>query len=452
MNRGLEDKLAWTEPDADLPRLERLTDQLATEDAQADAHGDWPGDLWNLVERAGATRWSLSDEFGGEGCARPLLIQRYAQLAGASLTAVFVLSQHDAGVRRLLAAPENDVAKRWLEAIGAGRAFTTVGISHLTTSRRLGAQPVKAIEVAPGKYRFDGTIPWVTAAQRADVLVTGAVLDDGRQMLCALPTDRAGVAVGPPFPLAALQASCTTEVVLEGVRLDDSELLAGPATDILSNPGAVGTAGLETSALALGQARAALISLIELGPERTDLAEPLDALCDNWQMYWRHLIAQARGEPDAPPAGQIRTQANSLVLRATQAYLTARRGTGFLRTEPAQRWARQALFFWSGRARRPSPRPPFVTWPGCVRFDFDHLPRHVTSVDMMDCRCRFSRTGKPGLRNGWVPLDLMARAPTPDGQPPRKNAMSLNRPKVRHRRHQIWLSVPKVLFHRYLWL
>ena len=37
MNRGLEDKLAWTEPDADLPRLERLTDQLATEDAQADA-------------------------------------------------------------------------------------------------------------------------------------------------------------------------------------------------------------------------------------------------------------------------------------------------------------------------------------------------------------------------------------------------------------------------------
>jgi butyryl-CoA dehydrogenase len=349
MNRGLEDKLEWTEVDADLKRLERLTDQLAAADADADAHDDWPGDLWSLVERAGATRWALSGEFGGEGCARPLLIQRYAQLAGASLTAVFVLSQHDAGVRRLLAAPENDAARSWLEAIGAGRAFTTVGISHLTTSRRLGAQPVKAVELAPGTYRFDGTIPWVTAAERADVLVTGAVLDDGRQMLCSLPTDRAGVAVGPPFPLAALQASCTTEVVLEGVQVDDSDLLAGPAPDIMSNPGAVGTAGLETSALALGQARAALVSLIELGPERTDLAEPFEALCENWQAYWHHLIAQARGEPNAPPAGQIRTQANSMVLRATQAYLTARRGTGFLRTEPAQRWARQALFFlvWS---------------------------------------------------------------------------------------------------------
>jgi butyryl-CoA dehydrogenase len=349
MNRGLEEKLAWTESDAERARLECLTDQLTALDAHADAQDEWPGDLWSLVEHAGATRWALAEEFGGEGCVRPLLIQRYAQLAGASLTAVFVLSQHDAGVRRLLAAPASDVAARWLEAIGQGRAFTTVGISHLTTSRRLGAQPVKAVELAPGTYRFDGTIPWVTAAQRAHVLVTGAVLDDGRQMLCALPTDRPGVVVGAPFPLAALQASCTTEVVLEGARLDDSDLLAGPANDIMSNPGAVGTAGLETSALALGQARAALMSLIELRPERNDLAEPLEALCENWQTYWRHLIAQAKGEVDAPPAGQIRTQANSLVIRSTQAYLTARRGTGFLRTEPAQRWARQALFFlvWS---------------------------------------------------------------------------------------------------------
>ena len=59
-------------------------------------------------------------------------------------------------------------------------------------------------------------MPWVTAAERADVIVTGAALDDGRQMLIALPADRPGVDVRPPFPLAALQASCTTEVVLEG--------------------------------------------------------------------------------------------------------------------------------------------------------------------------------------------------------------------------------------------
>jgi butyryl-CoA dehydrogenase len=164
-----------------------------------------------------------------------------------------------------------------------------------------------------------------------------------------LPANRPGVEVRPPFPLAALQASCTTEVVLKDTRVADSDLLAGPSSDILSSPGAVGTAGLETSALALGQARAALAALVDLSPARTDLAEPLEVLCENWRTYWGQLIAQARGEPDAVSPGQIRTQANALVLRSTQAYLTARRGTGFLRTEPPQRWARQALFFlvWS---------------------------------------------------------------------------------------------------------
>jgi butyryl-CoA dehydrogenase len=353
MKRGLLEKLAWTEPEDEPGLLELLTARLGEEDAAADNGLVWPNALWELLANAGATRWSLSEQYGGEGCPRPLLVQRYAQLAGGSLTAVFILSQHDAGVRRLLAAPDRAVAARWLEAIGKGQAFTTVGISHLTTSRRLGAQPVKAVAVAPGTYRLDGTIPWVTAAERADVLVTGAVLDDCRQMLIALPTDRPGVDVRPPFPLAALQASCTTEIVLEGVQVADSDLLAGPASDIMSNPGAVGTAGLETSALALGQARAALMALIELAPDRTDLAEPLELLCENWQTLWSQLIAQAKGDPDAVSPGQIRTQANSLVLRSTQAYLTASRGTGFLRTEPAQRWARQALFFLVGSCPTP---------------------------------------------------------------------------------------------------
>ena len=57
----------------------------------------------------------------------------------------------------------------------------------------------------------------------------------------------------------------------------------------------------------------------------------------------------AEGRSGAPSAAEVRTRANPFVLRATHAYLTARKGTGFLRTDPAQRWARQAMFFlvWS---------------------------------------------------------------------------------------------------------
>jgi alkylation response protein AidB-like acyl-CoA dehydrogenase len=349
MSRGLGELLKWTEADDESARIDRLIGRLAEEDGHADAADEWPAALWKLVNDSGATLWSLPAAFGGSSCPRPLLVQRYAQLATGSLTAVFVLSQHDAAIRRLAEASAGPTAARWLGEIGAGRAFVTVGISHLTTSRRLGAEPATAVEPNPGHFRAKGAVPWVTAAQRAQLIVTGAVLADKRKILFALPTDRPGVVIRPPFALAALQASCTTEVILDGVEIDDTDLLAGPALDVLSQPGAVGTAGLETSALALGQSRAALAALAASQPAQIELAEPLEILCETWQALWKQLIAQARGDAGALPAAQIRSAANTLALRSTQAYLTVTKGTGFLRTEPAQRWARQALFFlvWS---------------------------------------------------------------------------------------------------------
>lgn len=349
MSDALATKLAWTEADPDEGPIASATIELAMEDGREADREEWPSALWSTLSRIGGPRWSLPVAYGGSSCPRPTLVQRYARLASGSLTAVFILSQHEAALRRLTAAMPRPAADRWMREVGQHDIIATVGISHLTTSRRLGSQAVRVVEAAHGRYRLDGTMPWVTGATRADLVVTGGTLDDGRQMLIALPTARPGVTVHSPFSLAALQGSCTSEIALDNVTVDDMDILAGPSTDVLAHPGAVGTGGLETSALALGQAHAALSALVELSPDRGDLAEPLDALCDGWRSAWGQLMAQARGEPDAPSPSQIRTQANALVLRATQAYLTARKGTGFLRSEPAQRWARQALFFlvWS---------------------------------------------------------------------------------------------------------
>ena len=328
-----------------------LAAQLADADGRADDGLEWPATSGACSNEAGATRWSLLREFGGDGL--PPAATRFSDTrnwpAGASRRSSSCrnMTRAFAGCwpRRKVTSPH-----RWLQAIGEGRAFTTVGISHLTTSRRLGAQPVKAVEVAPGVYRLDGTIPWVTAAERADVLVTGAVLDDGRQMLIALPADRPGVDVRPPFPLAALQASCTTEVVLEGRQVDDSDLLAGPGDrhHVESGRGRHRRAGdLGAGAgSGAGGTRRLWSNWPRIGPIWPSRWK---SSAKTGRTSWGQLIAQARGDAGRRLAGQIRTQANALVLRSTQAYLTAQRGTGFLRTEPAQRWARQALFFlvWS---------------------------------------------------------------------------------------------------------
>ncbi|WP_165244239.1 acyl-CoA dehydrogenase family protein [Paludisphaera soli] len=339
----------WTEIDPEEPRIVALTDALRAADGPADLAGVWPEAMWSRLVEDGVLRWSVPAEQGGDACPRPLAVQRYARLAEASLTAVFILSQHDAAVRRLATVADRPKAAEWLARIAAGRAMATVGISQLTTSRRLGAKALVATEIGEGRYRLDGSMPWVTGAERADVFVTGALLEDGRQLLITLPGDRPGLTVLPAFELAALQASRTAEVAVQGVEIDADDVLMGPTTEISTQPGAVGTAGLETSALALGQAAAAIGGLAALTPDRIDLVDPVDLLREQWSQAWAILMTCARGEGDAATAASLRAQANALALRSTQAHLTARRGSGFLRTDPAQRWARQALFFlvWS---------------------------------------------------------------------------------------------------------
>jgi hypothetical protein len=60
------------------------------------------------------------------------------------------------------------------------------------------------------------------------------------------------------------------------------------------------------------------------------------------------LLSLAAGETVCSNEA-LRQRANSLVLRATQAALTAAKGSGYVAGHPAGRWCREALFFlvWS---------------------------------------------------------------------------------------------------------
>src|SRR5581483_8141766 len=100
----------------------------------------------------------------------------------------------------------------------------------------------------------------------ADHFVTGAATDDGQQVLVVVPAAAAGVRVGPPLELCALQGSLTAEVRCEAVRLPRRWLLAGPAPQAVG--GARGPGGLDSSALALGLAEAAAAFLGSEGRAR----------------------------------------------------------------------------------------------------------------------------------------------------------------------------------------
>ena len=126
--------------------------------------------------------------------------------------------------------------------------------------------------------------------------------------------------------------------------------MAGPSPRVLG----AAAGGLETSCLALGLAGAAVDHLHHEAAVRSDLRPIADRFESARQGLRRRLYALADETVSPADASDLRIQANTLALQATQAALTASKGAGFVRPHPAQRWARQALFFLVWSCPRPA--------------------------------------------------------------------------------------------------
>jgi alkylation response protein AidB-like acyl-CoA dehydrogenase len=325
---------------------------LADRANSADAEAVWPDDSWQALCRAGVTGWCIPTAYGGQGLSGVELLDGYERLAGACLTTCFLLSQRDAACRRLLDSGHDTLCQELLPALARGERFATVGLSQLTTSRQH-LKPSLAAAGTGTALLLEGTIPWVTGAARADHLVIGAVLEDGRQVLAVLPRDVEGVTIGPPLELTALEGSLTAEVRCDRVVLERRWLLAGPAERVLTS-GRSGTGGLETSCLALGLSGAAIDYLHREAAVRPELQASAARLEESRRALRGELHRSAQSGTTPEAAAQLRGRANALVLRATQTALAASKGTGFLRHHSAQRWARQALFFLVWSCPRPA--------------------------------------------------------------------------------------------------
>lgn len=310
---------------------------------------DWPREALAACAAAGVFRWFLPTASGGLGWSEADQTRGYLRLAAADLTTTFIITQFIGACRRIAGSENPEPARRWLGPLLTGEAFGTVGISHLTTSRRHLDGPVLRVteESSRGGYRLSGIAPWVTGAIHADVIVLAGTLADGRELLAAVPTGDAAMSRGGGVELVALSASCTDQVVLDEYRVSPQMVIAGPRVDVMRAGVGAGTGGLQTSTLAVGLSRAAVDYLSQESQRRKDLAAVAQSLAEEVSDWESRLVAAAAG--GACDANELRGGANRLVMRTTQAAMTAAKGAGFVQGHSVGRWCREALFFlvWS---------------------------------------------------------------------------------------------------------
>ena len=328
--------------------LDPLCDELRAASAQIDARNQWPAESLKRCGDYGVYQWFVPRSWGGQDWSESDAVRGYIRLSAACMTTAFILTQRTAACRWLMESQHPEPQEDWLGALTTGERFATVGISHFTTSRRHLARPVVTVEETADKFVLDGYTPWVTGASHADVILTGGELADGRQVLLAVPTDLAGVTAEKPAQLVALSASHTGPLRFDRARVPRRCLVAGPVENVMTQRTSGSSGGLQTSALAVGLSSAAVKFLEQETAKRPDLAAATASLREEYEGVAADLLALAAGAA-ACSKEDVRARANSLVLRVTQAALTAAKGSGFVVGHPTGRWCREALFFlvWS---------------------------------------------------------------------------------------------------------
>ena len=332
------------------PRLPALCEQLVSAQSKLDEPNAWPAAQLDLLSENGVLAWTVPEQFGGRGLSRRDLAFGYELLGASCLTTTFVLTQRNAAVARIGLSQNEELKQRLLTQLCTSEIFATVGISHLTTSGQH-LSPAVTAEETPDGFRLSGKIPWVTGARFADQIVTGATLSDGRQVLVVLDKKSAGIEALPSAQLMALNASHTGAVALKNAFVPQQDVLTGPVEGVMKQGKSIGAGSLTTSSLALGVASAAIRSLTTEAERRCELKETTEPLSEELRTVREDMYAGIDGvrDDERVSAESVRKRANSLVLRATQAFLAASKGAGFSKGHPAERAVREAMFFlvWS---------------------------------------------------------------------------------------------------------
>ncbi|MBX3394854.1 MAG: acyl-CoA/acyl-ACP dehydrogenase [Phycisphaerae bacterium] len=330
--------------------LDQLTARLARLATHFDMTSDWPAESLECLGAAGAWTWIIPTKFGGIGLPISSQMQAYEAVAAGCLSCALILTQRD-GAAEFIAESENDAAKAdLLPSLAMGKRFASIGISHLTTSRQ-GGKPALTAQPDGDGFVLTGYMPWVTAADHCDLIVTGAVVPDGSQVLVWVPTDTVGVQIDPPMRLAALQSSHTSEVHCRQVRIKKEHVLRRPCDNALRRGSPVKS--MVVSVVGMGLAKA-LVRDIErhTAGEGGALRELVDDAVARYdalrERVFSHVDRLADESADVPKTA-LRIAVNDLLMRLAITAVTMGKGSGFIRQRDTQRLAREAMFFlvWS---------------------------------------------------------------------------------------------------------
>ncbi|MEU9388347.1 acyl-CoA dehydrogenase family protein, partial [Streptomyces sp. NPDC048279] len=209
-------------------RARELADSLLTPAAERVDQEGVPVSHIEAVRGSGLLGLNAPVAYGGSAAPAAVARETAEILAGACCSTWFVQTQHHTPVLTLAQA-ELPVRERLLGPLARGELLSGVAYAHLRSYPRV---PVRARREG-GAWRFHGTVPWYTGWGLNDVLLLAGVTEDDEALFAFVEARvQPGLRPSEPMRLAALTASRTVSLDLDGLRVpEDAVALRMPYRD-----------------------------------------------------------------------------------------------------------------------------------------------------------------------------------------------------------------------------
>lgn len=333
-------------------------EEVAPGALERDRTKEFPVEVFKKMAELGLMGLPFPEEYGGAGADTVSFAIVTEELSRACASTGITYSAHiSLGGAPLYLFGTEEQKQKYLVPICTGESFGAFGLTEPNAGSDAGGTRTTAVE-KDGEYFINGNKCFITNASYAKHLaltaVTGEV--DGKKEISAIivPTDAEGFTVIDNYEKMGLNASNTTELVLEDVRVPTEHLLGKKGEGFKQFLITLDGGRIGIGAMALGIAQAAYDKALQYAKERQQFGRSLSnfqaiqfKLADMAMkielarnMVYKAAWLKDQGRPFAKEASMCKLYASEICMEIADQAVQIHGGYGYMKEYHVERYMR----------------------------------------------------------------------------------------------------------------
>ncbi|KYG92271.1 acyl-CoA dehydrogenase [[Bacillus] sp. KCTC 13219] len=320
----------------------------------------FPKEIFEQLSKMGIMGLPFPEEYGGAGADTISFAIVTEELSRVCASTGITYSAHiSLGGAPLHLFGTKEQKERYLTPICTGESFGAFGLTEANAGSDAGGTETRAV-LADNQFTINGSKMFITNASYAKHLALTAITDmkDGKKEISAIivPTDTKGFTIKDEYEKMGLNASNTTELILENVVVPEENLLGTKGNGFKQFLQTLDGGRIGIAAMAVGIAQGALNKAVQYAKERKQFGKAIaDFQATQFKLadmavkveiartyVYKAAWLKDQGRPFSKEAAIAKYYASEMAMEVCDEAIQIHGGYGYMREYEVERYMRDA--------------------------------------------------------------------------------------------------------------